>query len=203
MSSRSGRSLAWDKALAERQNRARPALNMPKATGEACPVCQIFPLVVERRAMAARIKRQLKKETDPEECRKLRRILRGFKGSGPCEIHLHSKTKDTPSVLQMLSTVPGVTRANWKLVRDELLYGPIVRPQGGPGSFLHHLAEWCCSRRTMTLVVMPWLCDLRVELEGARGARRPAKVVWLRIESCWSLLKSIVLATVRQTLRNQ
>jgi len=151
----------------------------PRVTGQPCELCQLFPIVVEGRCVALRMKRLLAKEVVPERRKKLRRVLKWLRPAKTVEIQLHSKRKDDVAIAQMLSTVPGVTRANWKLVRDQLLYGPQTRLTRGPGSFLFFVAERFVSRRTMARSVVPLLSDLRLEYDRATEDGRHFKALWL------------------------
>jgi hypothetical protein len=173
------------------------ANQFPRATGQPCELCQLFAIVVEGRRVALRMKRLLAKEVVPERRKKLRRVLKWLRPAETVEIQLHSKRKDDVAIAQMWSTVPGVTRANWKLMRDQLLYGPETRLTRGPGSFLFFVAERFASRRTMARAVMPLLSDLRLEYDRAKEERRHIKALWFCVGGCWRLMKVLLVSTIR------
>ena len=68
----------------------------------------------------------------------------------------------------------------------------IVVPRKPPGELLRNLADFFCSRKSMTFVVDQIIIDMREEYALALEDRRPVKATWVRIRGVWDLLKALL-----------
>jgi hypothetical protein len=83
-------------------------------------------------------------------------------------------------------------------VRDYIFYGPVVAPTPGLGSFFFSLAHRFCSRKTMHLIVLPAIADLRLEYVQAVSQGRFAKAIWIRVRALWDFFKVFALHFLRK-----
>lgn len=139
---------------------------------------------------------QIAKLSPGRERRHLERIGEHLDRSGAITLYLHGE-RELFTLPMLKASIPAVTAANWSAFRDYILYGPQVSLTSGPGALLCVLASSFCSRKTMHLIVIPAIADLRLEYEAAVRERRFLDAFWIRVRSGFDFFRTLLLCVVR------
>lgn len=161
---------------------------IPQPTPPACELCHFFPVRISATALTRRLDRQLAKLEPGPRRERLERKRQHLSRSGAITLYLHGR-KELFTFPMLKAAIPNVTPANWTLVRDCIFYGPPAPPTPGVGSFFNSVATRFCSQKTVHLVVLPAIADLRIEYSRAVSEDRFAKAIWIRLHATWSFVK--------------
>jgi hypothetical protein len=163
---------------------------------QPCEVCGFFPILLDSRQFVQRLNRQIKREQAPSRRAKLRRLRHAVQPAGKFPLHLHGE-KSLLNLSILRATVPGVTSANWIPLRDYIFYGPRPTLSPGPGLLLYRLADYFCSRKTIHLIVLPAIADLRLEYDEALAEGRRWRALGIRFRGWRDLSWTVCLSLLR------
>lgn len=176
-----------------RQDRDREISQfIPQPALPPCGLCHFFPIRLDADALIRRTDRQISKCKVGPRREKLERLRRGLKHSDAVTLYLHGE-KALFTFPMLKAAIPTLKVSNWTSVRDYIFYGPRVVLTPGLGSFLFSIADRFCSRKTMHMVVLPAIADLRVECSQAVNDGQIAKAVWIRVRATWDFIKMFAL----------
>jgi hypothetical protein len=171
---------------------------IPQAALLPCELCHFFPIRLDADALIRRTDRQIAKCKAGPRREKLERLRRGLSHSDAITLYLHgSKELFTFPVLK--AAIPTVTLSNWTAVRDYIFYGPRVVLTPGLGSFFFSIADRFCSRKTMRMIVIPTIADLRFEYVQAVREGRFASAIGIRVRATWDIVKMFALHFLRKS----
>src|SRR5262249_2267055 len=162
-----------------------------------CELCHFFPVRLNTGALVRRLGRKIAKLEPGPRREKLEQLRCGLDKSDTITLYLHGK-KELFTFSMLKAAIPTLTRSNWTLVRDYIFYGPTVAPTPGLGSLFFSLADRFCSRKTIHLVVVPAIADLRLEYAQAVTEAQYGKAIWIRTRASWELWSTIALCLWRK-----
>jgi hypothetical protein len=158
-----------------------------------CELCQFFPVALKSEDLVRRLDRRIAKRKPGHRRQKLERLRDNLSRSRTTTLYLHGK-KELLTFSMLKAAIPGVTAANWTLLRDYIFYGRQTAPTPGLGSDFYSIADRFCSRRTMHSIILPAIADLRLENSQAIAEGRPEKAIAICIRGWWHFAATLALA---------
>jgi hypothetical protein len=165
---------------------------IPQTVPPPCELCHFFPVKLDAAALIRRTDRQIAKCKPGPRREKLERLRQALNPSDAITLYLHGP-KELFTFPMLKAAIPTLTPSNWTAVRDYIFYGPTVAPTPGLGSFFFSLADRFCSWKTMHLIVLPAIADLRLEHVQAVSESRLARAIWIRVRATWDFIKMFAL----------
>lgn len=165
---------------------------IPRQALPPCELCDFFPVHIRTDPLVRQLDRKIAKLEPGIRRQKLERRRQQLSRSDAITLYLHGN-KEFFTFPMLKAAIPGVTVANWALVRDYIFYGPRATPPRGPGSFLYSVADRFCPRKTMHTIIGPALTDLRLEYSETTEEDRFWAAIYVRVRAEWNFVRVLML----------
>jgi hypothetical protein len=171
---------------------------IPQEDLPPCELCHYFPVRLDADTLIRRTNRRIAKCKPGPRREKLERLRQALNPSESITLYLHGP-KELFTFPMLKAAIPMLTLSNWTAVRDYIFYGPPVVLTPGLGSFFFSIADRFCSRKTMHMIVIPTIADLRLEYVQAVREGRFASAIGIRVRATWDIVKMFALHFLRKS----